>query len=173
VHYQFEEFAGDHGAGVIAVFNHFIEHSFAAYPTEKVGPEFAARLGGIHQDGYPVVTVTGDGGRVLGFGLLRPFHPAGSFRRTAEIGYFLDPAATGHGIGTALLRALMDRGREMGLRTILASISSRNEQSLAFHARHGFDEVGRFRAIGEKFGEDFDVVYMQRSLDDPPSGCSQ
>ncbi len=169
MHFQFEDFTSDHAGGVIAVFNHFVEHSFAAYPTEKVGAEFAARLGQIRQDGYPVVTVTGEGGRVLGFGLLRPFHPAGSFRRTAEIGYFLDPSATGQGIGTALLRVLIDRGRDMGLSTILASISSRNEQSLAFHARHGFDEVGRFRAVGEKFGEDFDVVYMQRPVLTPTS----
>lgn len=162
--YRFEDFASDHAAGVIAVFNHFVEHDFAAYPTERVGPEFASRLEQVRREGFPVITVTGEGGRVIGFGMLRPFHPAGSFRRTGEIGYFLDPTATGRGIGTALLRLLVDRGRGMGLRTILASISSRNEQSLAFHQKHGFEEVGRFRAIGEKFGQDFDVVYVQRSI---------
>lgn len=136
-----------------------------------MGAEFASRLGQIGRDGYPVLAVTGEGGRVLGFGLLRPFHAAGSFRRAAEIGYFLDPRATGQGIGTALLRALLDRARDMGLRTILASISSRNEQSLAFHFKNGFDEVGRFRAVGEKFGEDFDVVYMQRPVHSGPAGA--
>ncbi|MBP1636998.1 MAG: GCN5-related N-acetyltransferase [Acidobacteria bacterium] len=166
--YRFHDYAHGDAEGVLAVFNHFIEHSFAAYPTEKVGPEFAARLAQVQRDGYAVITVRGDDGRVLGFGLLRAFHPAGSFRRTGEIGYFLHPSATGQGIGSALLELLLQRGRAMGLRTVLASISSRNEQSLAFHRKHGFEEVGRFRAIGEKFGEDFDVVYTQRSIGREP-----
>jgi phosphinothricin acetyltransferase len=161
--YTIAPFARSDGAGIVAVFNHFVRSSFAAYPVRPVGDEFVERLQRMAGE-YPVLTVKDEKRRVIGFGLLHAFHPADSFRRTAEIGYFLDPGVVGRGIGTALLERLIERARAMGIRTILASISSRNDESLAFHRRRGFVEVGRFRRIGEKFGEDFDVVYMQRDI---------
>ncbi len=161
--YRFEDFTGGDVPGILDVFNYFVEHTLAAYPVDKVGDEFAELLEHI-ASAYPVITVKDETGGVLGFGLLHAFHPAGSFRRTAEISYFLRPSATRRGIGGALLARLVDRGRAMGLRTLLASISSENEQSLAFHRTHGFEEVGRFRSVGHKKGRDFDVVYMQRSI---------
>lgn len=36
--------------------------------------------------------------------------------------------------------------------------------SLAFHRKHGFEDCGRFKGVGRKFGEDFDIVWMQRHL---------
>ncbi len=162
--FEFRDYAAGDAPGVLALFNHFVEHSFAAYPTELVGEPFEAWLGQVAAK-YPFITVRDETGSIIGFGLLHAYHGAGSFRRTAELTYFLRPDATGQGIGTTLLQRLIERGRAMGLRTLLASISSRNEQSLAFHRKHGFDEVGRFRGIGEKFGQDFDVVYMQRFIE--------
>lgn len=47
---------------------------------------------------------------------------------------------------------------------LLASISSRNEQSLAFHRKRGFVECGRLRDVGVKFGKSFDVVWMQKRV---------
>ncbi len=161
--YTVTPFGRGDGPGIIAVFNQFVEHSFAAYPTRPVGNEFIERLQRMAAE-YPVLTVKDKTLRVVGFGLLHAFHPADSFRRTAEVGYFLDPSVVGRGIGTSLLEHLIEGARAKGIRTILASISSRNEESLAFHRRRGFVEVGRFRRIGEKFGEDFDVVYMQRDI---------
>jgi L-amino acid N-acyltransferase YncA len=164
MNYRIVPFERAHGKGVLAVFNHFVEHSFAAYPHRQVGDEFVKRFE-THAAEYPVLTVLGHKGQILGFGAVHAFHPADSFKRTAEIGYFLHPDATGLGIGTALLEQLIAGARAKGIRTLLASISSRNEQSLAFHRRRRFTEVGRFRKVGEKFGEDFDVVYMQRDIE--------
>lgn len=52
----------------------------------------------------------------------------------------------------------------MRVSSILAGISSRNDGSIAFHGSLGFRECGRFLAIGRKWGESFDVVWMQRML---------
>jgi len=59
---------------------------------------------------------------------------------------------------------LIDEAKGRGITSILAGISSRNDGSIAFHRRLGFRECGRFKAIGRKWGEDFDVVWMQRTL---------
>lgn len=153
----------DDAAAIIDIFNHYVEHSFASYCKTKVGPEFASRLLGIGAR-YPFVAAKDDSGMVLGFGLLHPYHPGDTFDRTAELTYFLHPDCTHRGIGSRVLAHLTEHAHRLGIRTLLASISSRNEQSLAFHRKHGFEEVARLPGIGEKFGEPFDVVYMQKRI---------
>ena len=73
--------------------------------------------------GYPAVAAKTEAGEVVGFAFLRPFHHADTFKRTAEIAYFILPEHTGKGLGRAI-----------------------HEESLEFHRRHGFQEGGRFRA---------------------------
>lgn len=153
---------GDNAA-ILDIFNHYVENSFASYFKTKVGPEFTRRLLGI-RGRHAFVAAKDDAGRVLGFGLLHPYHPGDTFNRTAEVSYFLHPDCTRQGIGSQVLASLTEHARQFRIRTLLASISSRNEQSLAFHRKHGFEEVARLPGVGEKFGELFDVVYMQKRV---------
>lgn len=88
-----------------------------------------------------------------------------AFSRAAEISIFVHPECKGTGIGRSLVERLVDEAKRMGISSILAGISSRNEGSIAFHERLGFrEECGRFEAIGREEGEAFDVVWMQRML---------
>lgn len=146
---------------VIDIFNHYIENSFAAYPEQPVPYEFFDRFLGAEHSALAVRT---DAGETVGFALLRPWHPASSFRRTGEIGYFLEPSHTGKGAGALILEHLTAGARSLGIDNLLASISSLNEGSIRFHQRHGFSECGRFRAVGRKRGRDFDVVWMQKQI---------
>jgi L-amino acid N-acyltransferase YncA len=114
--------------------------------------------------GYPAVCVKTSSGERVGFGFLRAFHPAGTFRRTAEIAYFLLPEHTGKGLGQRMLALFEQRARERSVDNLLASVSSLNEQSLRFHERAGFERCGLFRAVGLKSGRDFDMVWFQKKL---------
>jgi phosphinothricin acetyltransferase len=96
--------------------------------------------------------------------MLRAYSPFPVFSRTAEITYFLRPGFTGQGIGKTMLGYLVEKAKEQGITSILASISSLNEESIHFHRKNGFAECGRFRTIGRKREKDFDVIYMQKML---------
>jgi L-amino acid N-acyltransferase YncA len=98
------------------------------------------------------------------FGLLRPYHAFPAFSRTAFITCFIKPGFTGKGIGTQILQHLIKQGREQGITSILADISSLNLQSINFHMKMGFIECGRFENVGIKNGKVFDIVYMQKKL---------
>lgn len=146
--------------GVVAVLNHYAASGFAAYMESPVPPGFFAALRG----GTYAFRVLEEGGEIIGFGSVRPLLPFSAFRRAGLLSYFVAPAYTGRGLGTRLLDRLAEDARACGCTTLVANISSRNTASLAFHAARGFVEVGRLRAVGEKFGEPFDLVWLQRDL---------
>jgi len=148
---------------VAGIFNYHIEQGFAAYPESPVTEEFFDRILAMSA-GYPAVSVKTDSGEVVGFGFLRAFHAADTFRRTAEIAYFLLPEHTGKGLGRRMLALFEEQAWEHGIDNFLASISSLNEQSLRFHAQAGFERCGTFRAVGRKRGRDFDMVWFQKRL---------
>ncbi len=151
--------AGDWEA-VTRIFNHYVEHTFAAYPDRPVGESFFRdRHAGNREYPFLVAELASD---VVGFAYLAPFHGADTMRRSATVTYFLDPDHTGMGIGSRLLDRLLAEGRRIGIANFMAHVSSLNEASLRFHLRHGFSECGRFVGVGEKHGRPFDMVWLQR-----------
>jgi phosphinothricin acetyltransferase len=147
-------------AGVIGVFNHYAREGFAAYMEVPVPLGFYADL----RRGTYAFRVLDDAGAIAGFGSVRPMLPFPAFRRAGLLSYFVASGYTGRGLGTLLLDALADDARVNGCTTLVANVSSRNTASLAFHAARGFAEAGRLRAVGTKFGESFDLVWLQRDL---------
>jgi phosphinothricin acetyltransferase len=63
-----------------------------------------------------------------------------------------------------MLERIVAEARRKGIDSILANVSSLNEESLRFHERHGFSECGRFRNVARKKGRDLDAVWMQLIL---------
>jgi phosphinothricin acetyltransferase len=96
--------------------------------------------------------------------MLRTDNPVPAFSHTSEITYFIDSDHTGKELGKTLLEFLEREGRERGITTILANISSLNTGSISFHKNNGFTECGRFKKVGKKNGQIFDTVWMQKML---------
>ncbi len=161
--YTLEPMTDEHRKPVIDIYNHFARQGFAAYPEEAVGYAVFDRFLDIAK-GYPSAVARTADGRVVGFGFLHAFLPADTFHRTAEVTYFILPEHTRKGIGEKMLDAFMDEARKIGVDNLLANVSSRNEASLEFHRKHGFVECGRFAQVGRKFGQDFDVVWLQKKI---------
>lgn len=148
---------------IVNIFNYYVEHGFAAYPEEPQERRFLDSIKTIIHGDALYVMETGEKG-IIGFGFLKKYHPYPAFNRTAETGYFILPEFTRSGLGGLLLETLEKEARMMGIGTLLANISSLNPPSLTFHQKQGFRECGRFRKILKKFGQDLDIVWMQKML---------
>jgi len=153
-------------AAALRVFNEHVASGFAAYAETPAPESFTAALL-CSATGYPAIAVEDASGGLVGFGLLRPYSPIQAFEHTAVEVIFLSQAHTGRGLGSAVLDRLLEEAKAKGITRVLAHISSRNEGSVGFHARHGFVECGRFPGVARKWDETFDIVWMVRLLDAP------
>lgn len=106
------------------------------------------------------------GGRVVGFAYAGPWRTKPAYRHTVEDTIYLDPAATGRGVGTALLAALLAACTAAGVRQVVSVVADVPEAagSVPLHRRFGFEPVGRLTAVGFKHGRWVDTLLLQRSL---------
>ncbi len=148
-----------------AIYAHHVLHGIATF--EEVPPDVAEmtrRHAAITGRGLPYVVAEVEG-RVLGYAYAGPFHGRSAYRFTLEDSIYLDPAATGRGLGRALLERLIADATAAGARQMIAVIgNSGNAGSIALHGRLGFTMIGTMRSVGFKFGRWVDTVSMQRSL---------
>jgi phosphinothricin acetyltransferase len=118
------------------------------------------------QAGMPVL-VADDGGDVVGWAGYGDFRDTArwpGYRFTVEHTVHVRDDHQGRGVGRRLVEALVERARADGKRVMVAAIDGSNVDSVRFHQRLGFDEVGRLPGVGEKFGRRLDLVLMQRDL---------
>ena len=149
---------------VIDIFNYYIISGFAAYSENP----FDYRTIEVFKDmteGYPFLVIQADMEKLAGFSFLRPFHRMTVFKRAAEITYFILPDYTRKGLGEKLLENLMAEAKKRSIDSLLASISSLNEPSIRFHEKNGFIRCGCFKSIGKKFNRDFDMIWMQKRIE--------
>ena len=148
---------------IINIFNYYVENSFAAFPENKL-PYQAFDVFLKMSSDLPTGTIKDKDRKLLGFGMLRKYHPMPAFSHTAEITYFIDSNHTGKGLGKILLEFLEREGKKRGITTILANISSLNTGSMNFHKNNGFIECGCFKKVGKKNGQICDARWMQKML---------
>jgi L-amino acid N-acyltransferase YncA len=109
-----------------------------------------------------LVAVEAGGSRVLGWAALSPVSDRCAYAGVAEVSVYVDPAAAGRGVGSALLAGLVAGAEEAGLWTLQAGVFPGNAASLALHHRHGFRVVGVRERLGQLAGEWRDVVLLER-----------
>jgi phosphinothricin acetyltransferase len=149
---------------IAAIYAHHVLHGTASFDTEP--PDLAywrEKIATVTGQGWPFV-VGVVAGTVAGYAYATPFRDRPAYAHTCEDSIYVDPAHISQGIGSALLAALIQRARTFGFEQMIAVIGGAEPASAALHAKTGFVEVGRMRAVGRKFGQVLDTLYMQRDL---------
>jgi L-amino acid N-acyltransferase len=100
-------------------------------------------------------------GEVVGFAALSPYRERAAYRTSVEDSVYVRRDRAGQGIGTLLLRELLDIAEGSGFHAVFARIEASGEASRALHSRCGFELVGVERETGRKFNRWLDVALMQ------------
>lgn len=145
------------------IYNHYVLHSTCTYQEEPSTASERERWFAAHSPAHPI-TVAEEGGQVIGWASLSPFHPRSAYRRTVENSVYVRHDRQRRGIGSALLTDSIDRATALGHHTIVAGIDLDQPASIALHRKFGFEQVAHLRQVGFKFGRWLDVVYLQKML---------
>lgn len=116
-----------------------------------------------HGGKTPILVATVDD-EVVGWGSLSAHNDRHCYRNTAEDSVYVRRELRGRGIGTRILERLVAEARRSGYHALIARIDAGNAASIAMHEGAGFEEVGRLREVGYKFGRWLDVVFMELLL---------
>ena len=148
------------------IYNHYVlNSSITLSDTPLSMAEARKKFDTARQRGYTFIVETSPGGQVLGFAYVYPWKEKAAYRFTVENSIYLGPAATGKGLGKALLKELIDRSKQAGIKEMLAVIADQGaEASIRLHEGFGFKEVGRLGRVGFKFGHWLGTVLLQKSL---------
>lgn len=152
-------------AQIQAIYAHHVRSSLATFEVEPpaIG-EMTRRHADVVGRGLPYLVAELDG-RLLGYGYAAPYRSRPAYRYTVENSIYVAEDSRGHGVGRAVLAAVIARCEALGYRQMVAVIGdSANMASIGLHKSLGFQQVGILPAVGFKFGRWVDSVLMQRAL---------
>jgi phosphinothricin acetyltransferase len=145
---------------ITRIYNELGVATVSSYDLEPVSEQ--NRLAWLHDhldNGYPILVAV-DGDQVLGYAGYSMFKEKLGYRFTVENTIYIDPAAQGQHVGTALMERVIQIGRDNHIHTMIALINSTNQTSLEFHKKLGFTDCGVLPQSGFKFGEFLDVCIL-------------
>lgn len=146
------------------VYGYYAEHTTVTFTTVNPSVEAYAEKIAHTLERYPFYILEADGA-ACGFAYAGQIRPHEAYRWTAEGTVYLSPEAPKRlGLGRVLYQRLLDTLQKQGVQTVFGVITATNEPSLRMHLSMGFEEVGRFRRMGNKNGQWLDVVWMQKTL---------
>jgi len=149
---------------IAAIYAHHVLTGTASFDTEPRSlAVWQKKLAEIDESGWPFLVAVEDA-QVIGYAYATQFRDRAAYSYSCEDSIYIDAARLGRGVGSALLGRLMDAARQSGFRQVIAVIGGAEPGSIALHAKCGFEQVGRLRNVGHKFGRLLDTVYMQRSV---------
>lgn len=115
------------------------------------------------------VAVDAATGEIAGWVAVSPVSSRRVYAGVVEHSVYVHPGRRQHGIGAALLRALIDSTESAGIWTIQTAIFPENSASLALHERAGFRIVGTRERIARHHGRWRDVIFLERRTPTDPA----
>ncbi|PZU47825.1 MAG: N-acetyltransferase family protein [Microbacterium sp.] len=148
------------------IYNHYVTNSVVTFDEKKWSlAKWREKIAHLRKHSMPFLVAVAPSGQILGYALVQPMSAKSGYRYSVENSIYLGQAATGKGLGRALLEALIDASEDAGIHQMVAVISDKGaEASVALHEKLGFVEVGRMGRVGFKFGRWLGTIYLQKQL---------
>ncbi len=132
---------------VAGIYNHYVQHSSVTFEEALVtDAEMARRIDDVSAT-LPWLVAEEDGS-VIGYAYAGKWKARSAYRHSVEASIYLAPGATGRGLGSHLLGALLDELRRREVHVVIGGAALPNPASAALLESHGFKPIGRFNEIG-------------------------
>jgi L-amino acid N-acyltransferase YncA len=153
----------DDAAQICDIYNHYVMQTTITFEERLVVPDDMTQRMTEVLETLPWLVCEEDG-KVRGFAYANKWKGRCAYRYSAESTVYLDPIATGKGVGSQLYQVLLADLCQRGMHTVIGGIALPNEASVALHENLGFQKVAHFKEVGRKFETWIDVGYWQLTL---------
>lgn len=147
------------------IYNHAVVNTTSTFDTEPLTMDEQNKWFLEHGPKNPIVVAELDES-VVGWASLSEWSRRCAYTDTAEISIYVKKDHQGTGIGKQLMEAILKKGEEAGLHTVVARIVEGSDLSVHLHEAAGFEHIGIMKEAGKKFGKLLDVILMQYIYDE-------
>ncbi len=149
---------------IVELFNHYILHSHVTFYNQPF--DVAARIEWFEQFAdrgrHQLLVAKSDSGQLLGYAGSGVYRKQGAYDKSVEVSVYVSDELGSGGIGTTLYRELFANLQSEDVHRALAGIAIPNPASMALHKKFDFQDVGIFREVGYKFGQYWDVAWLEK-----------
>jgi len=155
---------------LLAIYAPYVEETAISFEYEVPSvEEFRNRIEQISAK-YPYIKAVVDG-KIAGYAYAAGFKDRKAYDWSVETTIYIRKDCRQMGLGKALYEKLEELLKEMGILNMNACIASPaaesghlTDDSYRFHKKMGFTLVGRFHNSGYKFGEWYDMIWMEKMI---------
>lgn len=149
---------------ILEIINYNIEKTTNIYEyTPRTIKEQENKFNIILDKKYPII-VAEYNSKLIGFGYFSEFREKKAYQYTVEHSIYISNNFQGKGIGKKILLELINLAKTSKFKTMIGVIDSQNTNSILFHEKNGFKNIGTLKNVGFKFNKWLDVTFMQLDL---------
>jgi phosphinothricin acetyltransferase len=101
-------------------------------------------------------------GSIAGWVALSPVSKREAYKGVAEISIYINDLYWGKGIGSFLMKKVIESSEENGIWTLFATVFPENVMSLSLHKKHEFRIIGTREKISQIDGIWRDTIILER-----------
>jgi L-amino acid N-acyltransferase YncA len=154
---QIRIFEERHWNEVKDIYRQGLEGRNATFETEV--PDYSTWIKKFHAH---LLWVALESNQVVGWAGLQPVSARKVYEGVVEVTVYVHNAFAGKGIGTVLMKHLIEESEKNGIWTLYASIFSENTASIRLHVSNGFREIGYREKIAQLDGKWRNTVLFER-----------
>lgn len=147
-------------AQIAEIYNHFVEKTIVTFEETPLTISEVEKWIKETTSTFPWF-VFEEKEELLGYAHASSWKSRCAYRNSVESTVYLRPTAFGKGIGSKLYDRLLTELRKLGFHAIIGGIALPNKASIALHEKFGFEKIGHFKEVGNKFNQWIDVGYWQ------------
>jgi len=145
------------------IYNQAIEERIATFEAEPRTADERRHWLSQHDRRHPVL-VAEEGGEVAAWASLSAYSQRSCYSGVGEFSVYVRRDLRGRGLGTELLKSIIEEADRLGYWKLVSRIFTSNEASRMLCSRMGFREVGILEKHGKLDGRWIDVVEVERLI---------
>jgi phosphinothricin acetyltransferase len=153
-------------AGVQAIYAPIVRDTAISFEIDPPSIEEMSRRIVSTLPRYPWL-VCADDREILGYVYAGRHRERGAYLYSVDVTAYIHERARRSGVGRALYSTLLALLATQGYYRAFAGITLPNEASVGLHEALGFKRIGVYPAVGHKFGEWHDTMWLQLALRPP------